>query len=295
MTQISLNKRDGYWAGSFAAMASPCEILVDGEDRPLAERLTRIAAEEACRIEAKLSRYRSDNIIHDINTSDGCAVKVDDEVAHMLDFADRCHELSDGRFDVTSGILRNVWKFDGSDRVPSNNQVDALLPHIGWKQTRWEEPWFTLPAGMEIDLGGIGKEYAVDRTLALLQAETSASVVVNYGGDLHASGPQQSGRPWTVGIEDPASSEHAAKAISIPRGALATSGNARRYLEKDGVRYSHVLDPRTGWPVTDAPRSVTVLADTCTEAGMLATFAMLEGREAEAFLEAQGVRFWCLR
>jgi thiamine biosynthesis lipoprotein len=83
--------------------------------------------------------------------------------------------------------------------------------------------------------------------------------------------------------------------IEIARGGLATSGDARRFLEKDGKRYSHILDPHTGWPVEGAPRSVTVAADTCTQAGMLATFALLNGRDAEAFLARQGVRHWCLR
>jgi thiamine biosynthesis lipoprotein len=83
--------------------------------------------------------------------------------------------------------------------------------------------------------------------------------------------------------------------VELHRGALATSGDARRYLERDGVRYSHILDPRTGWPVAGAPRSITVAAPTCTEAGMLATFAMLRGPDAESFLDAEGVRYWCIR
>ena len=85
------------------------------------------------------------------------------------------------------------------------------------------------------------------------------------------------------------------RVINLKTGALATSGDARRFLQKYGIRYSHIIDPTTGWPVKDAPRSVTVAADTCVQAGMLSTLAMLEGAEAEAFLEAQGFDFWCLR
>ncbi|MDH3990867.1 MAG: FAD:protein FMN transferase, partial [Gammaproteobacteria bacterium] len=87
----------------------------------------------------------------------------------------------------------------------------------------------------------------------------------------------------------------AQKLIRLKNGGLATSGDARRFLLKDGIRYGHILDPTTGWPVTDAPRSITIAADTCTQAGMLATLAMLKGKDAESFLEDQDCQSWCLR
>jgi thiamine biosynthesis lipoprotein len=163
---------------------------------------------------------------------------------------------------------------------------------------------------MEIDLGGIGKEYAVDRVLALLRTRTAQPLLVNFGGDLAVSGPRHDGSAWAVGIEQPgepgapeaaagamapAAVQRAAGVIELSAGALATSGDARRFLLKDGVRYGHILDPRSGWPVRDAPRSVTVAAPTCVEAGMLATLAMLQGREAEHWLAAQGMPYWVLR
>jgi thiamine biosynthesis lipoprotein len=147
---------------------------------------------------------------------------------------------------------------------------------------------------MEIDFGGIGKEYAVDRAAALV-APIAPSSLLNFGGDLFAIGPSAQGRPWRVGIEALGATARAAKELELTHGALATSGDARRFLLKNGTRYGHVLDPRTGWPVQGAPRSVTVAAPTCTEAGMLATFALLAGRDAEAFLESQNVQHWCLR
>ncbi|MGW8370384.1 MAG: FAD:protein FMN transferase [Gammaproteobacteria bacterium] len=119
-----------------------------------------------------------------------------------------------------------------------------------------------------------------------------------FGGDLIALGPGDStglaDDGWTVGIES-LSGGSAVRRISLATGALATSGDSRRYLIREGRRYGHILDPRTGWPVPDAPRSVTVLAATCTQAGMLATFAMLMGCDAESFLRSQDVKFWCLR
>jgi thiamine biosynthesis lipoprotein len=101
--------------------------------------------------------------------------------------------------------------------------------------------------------------------------------------------------PWRVGVEAVDATATAARQIDLSVGALATSGDAHRYLLKGGKRYGHILDPTTGWPVDGAPRSVTVAAETCTQAGMLATLALLQGRDAESFLEAQGVQFWALR
>jgi thiamine biosynthesis lipoprotein len=292
----TLGRTEDGWKGSFAAMASPCEILVDGASARTARRLLEIASREAWRIEAKFSRYRDDGVVHRINHALGRPVEVDDETARLLDFAAECHALSGGRFDVTSGVLRRAWRFDGSDRVPSPAQVEACLPYVGWEKARWSRPVIVLPEGMEIDLGGIGKEYAADRTLDLLRRETSAAVLVNFGGDLTVSGPRRRGRPWLVGVESvERDATDAARRIELSRGALATSGDANRFLLKDGVRYSHVLDPKTGWPVQGAPRSVTVLAGNCTEAGLLATLALLQGERAETFLAAQAARHWCLR
>lgn len=293
---MTLLRRSGYWEGSFEAMASPCSLLAEVESAEEARRLLAIARAEALRIEAKFSRYRTDNILHRIHTSAGQPLEVDDETAQLLDYAAHCHTLSEGRFDVTSGVLRQVWRFDGSDRLPSAEAVIALLPRIGWAKISWQRPRLVVPPGMEIDLGGIGKEYVVDRSALLLAAETDASLLINYGGDLFATGPRADGRSWRVGLDDPtATGKRSRGELEIHRGAIATSGDARRYLLKGGIRYSHILDPRTGWPVPDAPRSVTVVADTCLEAGMLATFAVLMGSEAENFLGLQSVRHQVIR
>ncbi len=295
MNDTSIDIKDTYSIGYFSAMACPCEILIETTDRQHATSLTERAFHEARRIEQKFSRYRDDNIIHQINTSAGKATRVDEETALMLDFAQQCYQLSEGKFDITSGVLRKIWKFDGSDNIPKQQQVEQLIQQIGWSKIKWESPCIRMPANMEIDLGGIGKEYAVDSTAKILSAHTDKSFLVNYGGDIACPRPRQSNTPWTVGVDDPAhTGENAAGRITLFHGALATSGDARRFLLKDGIRYSHILDPRTGYPVPDAPRSVSVIANNCVEAGMLSTFAMLQGRGATDFLKAQGVKFWCI-
>jgi thiamine biosynthesis lipoprotein len=293
ITTPLLSRRYG-WFGSFRAMASPCEVHVPGADHETAERVFDVVVAETGRIEQKFSRYRPDNVIHRINTANGEPVTVDEETAGLLDYADRLFELSDGRFDITSGVLRKVWRFDGSDRVPHASDVRKILRRVGWRRASWKAPVLTLEPGMEIDLGGIGKEYAVDRAGARAR-EIWPRALLNFGGDLMAFGTGIDSNAWTVGIEGVTAAGLPVARIRLAFGALATSGDARRYLLKNGKRYGHILDPRTGWPVENAPRSVTVAAPTCTHAGMLATFAMLRGVDAETFLEDEGVDYWCLR
>ena len=131
--------------------------------------------------------------------------------------------------------------------------------------------------------------------MAVALAETGAACLINFGGDLVASKPPSDGAGWQVGIDalDPGEGK-AQKRLRLKNGGLATSGDARRFLMKDGVRYGHILDPTTGWPVSNSPRSITVAADTCTQAGMLSTLAMLRGAEARSFLEEQGAQHWIL-
>ena len=275
-------------------MGSPCELITEANSRDRARDLARLVADEVWRIEDKFSRYRDDNIVHRINTAAGRGVEVDDETAGLLDFAVTLYELSDRKFDITSGVLRAVWRFDGSDRIPEPEAVRRILDKVGWDKVSWRRPVLTMPAGMEIDLGGIGKEYAADRAVNLLRAAGAPPSLVNLGGDLAVSGPPSNRRAWKVAIEGEREGSHE-KRIELRQGALTTSGDARRFLLRKGVRYSHILDPTTGWPVPDAPRSVTVAADTCTQAGMISTMAMLRGRSAEQFLAEEGIQSWCRR
>jgi FAD:protein FMN transferase len=294
-TSLCITRHKDHWRGSFSAMGSPCQILSKAR-RPAAEMQLEAVAAEAWRIEAKFSRYRSGNIVDRINSANGAPVEVDEETANLLDFAATLYGLSDKRFDITSGVLREVWTFDGSDRIPQAEQVSRVLKRVGWGKGSWQRPVLTLLRGMQIDFGGIGKEYAVDRAAALAEMHSDAPCLINFGGDIAALGALSGNEPWRVGIESlSAGAGQPFKRIHLQHGGLATSGDSRRFLLKDGIRYSHLLNPLTGWPVLNAPRSVTVAANTCTEAGMLSTLAVLMGADAERFLKQQSVRFWCIR
>lgn len=281
-------------------MASPCELLIETDDNKLAEHIGQLAQSEALRIEHKFSRYRDDNIIYQINHSAGQTIEVDKETAGLLDYAVFCYELSDGMFDITSGVLGQAWHFDGRAAIPDEIEIKHLLTYVGWDKLIWKKPQLTLKQGMQIDLGGIGKEYAVDRVAGLLRQKTDSSILINFGGDLTCTGAKKDGSGWRVGIERPEynndqDEQSASKLIEISAGSLATSGDARRHIIKNGRRYGHILNPKTGWPVEGAPCSVTVAAGTCTEAGIMATLAMLHGQDAEKFLSEQEVTHWIQR
>jgi FAD:protein FMN transferase len=278
---------------AFTAMASRCEVRAHAPDEQSARNWADAAIAEVRRIEAKFSRYRDDSVVTRINRAAGKeAIPVDDETAALLAFGAELHQQSGGLFDLTSGVLRRAWDFKAA-RVPQQSAIDVLLPLVGWSKVHWLPPSFALPqAGMEIDFGGIGKEYAADRAAAAIETAGGQHALVNLGGDIRVVGAQPDGAPWRIGVQDPRGKPGAAVAtLDVVRGAMATSGDYERYFEQGGRRYCHLLDPRSGWPVGHW-RSISVLAPVCVAAGACATIAMLQPQDdALAFLDAQGVRY----
>jgi len=269
------------------------ELQIGGTDRRAADRAAALAIAEVKRIEAKYSRYRHDSVTTAINRAAGVTpVAVDAETAALLRYADRCHALSDGLFDITSGVLRRAWDFKRSPpRIPSADALAALRALIGWKRVDWSDERVWLPdAGMELDFGGIGKEYAADRAAAILRDAGIAHALVNLGGDVRAIGPRGDGMPWRVAIRDPRDTGAVVGTMLVDDEAVATSGDYERYVEVDGRRYCHILDPRSGMPVAHW-QSASVVAPLAILAGSYATIAMLAGDRAPGFLDGQRVRY----
>lgn len=284
----TVERRDDYYVVQFSAMASPCEFLIESSDAALVETLAKMGVDEVTRIEHKFSRYVKDNLCYKINNANGEKIEIDDEYFKLLSYANTCYELSDGMFDITSGVLRRVWKFDGSDHIPTQKSIDAVMPLIGWHHVVFDQQSIQMLPDMEIDFGGIGKEYAVSVVAEKFRYHApEVSALINLGGDIQITHARLDHQCWNVGIEN------SEQAIALTEGALATSGDANRYLLKNGKRYSHILNPKTGWPVPNAPASVTVYSPLCVQAGSLATLSLLQGRQAEAFLKEQDVQYWC--
>jgi len=296
--KVKCQPREAGFLLSFNAMASPCEVLVDCVSKSQALKLGKIAAQEAWRIEDKYSRYQQQSVCGQLNFKAGKTCNIDQETYLLLKFADDCYQMSDGLFDITSGVLRKAWRFDSSDNIPSQQQINALLPFIGWQKTSLTEHSFLMKKGMEIDFGGLGKEYAVDRALQLINEQTDAPVLINFGGDLAVNKARlvkDAQQAWQVGIDHPSFSQDKSVIVEMTAGAVATSGDANRFLLKNGKRYSHILNVKTGWPVENPPSAITVAAPQCIQAGFLATLALLQGKNAEQFLTEQEIKFWAIR
>jgi len=275
----------------FKAMGSPCELRLYGPEPEVLERAAGLAQAEVVRLERKYSRYRDDSLASAINRSagDSAGIELDLETTHLLEYARTAWEQSDGMFDITSGVLREVWDFR-SGRVPQQAEVTAVLERVGWSKLRWRPPHLVLPIpGMQLDFGGFVKEYAADRAAAACRAGGVGHGIADLGGDLAAVGPRPDGNGWSVGVRHPRRSGEALASVGLARGGLASSGDYERAMIVDGVRYAHILDPRSGWPVHGLA-CVTVLAPSCLIAGTATTIAMLKGeREGPRWLDALGL------
>ena len=276
----------------FEAMGTVCQLRLCADSEADASVAARRAIDEVRRLEAKYSRYRADSIVSRINAAAGSGerIAVDAETAGLLGFADTLFEASEGLFDITSGILRRVWDFKAA-RLPSAEAVAELLPDVGWPLADWDGETLALQRpGMELDFGGFAKEYAADRAAATLREAGIHGGTVNLGGDVSLVGPHPNGVPWRIGIAHPRRAGEVIASIELTHGALATSGDYERAFEVDGRRYCHIIDPRTGWPVTHW-QCVSVVGPACLASGALTTMAMLMGEGAHAFLREQGVGF----
>lgn len=276
----------------FMALGTRCHMRLCARSESAATAAARRAIAEIQRIEAKYSRYREDSIVSRINAlaGSGQAVPVDAETSGLLGFAAQMHEHSEGLFDITSGILRRVWDFK-SGRLPDEDAVRALLPCVGWQHVAWDGRSISLTRhGMQLDFGGFGKEYAADSAATVLIGAGVSGGTINLGGDVRIVGPHPDGSPWVLGVSHPRQPNAVVASIELRTGALATSGDSERYMEVDGRRYCHILDPRTGWPV-EHWQSVSVVGPACLAAGALTTIAMLKREGADDFLREQGVGF----
>ncbi len=261
----------------FGAMGTDNELVLDGTDRAILERAADAAIADVRRIEAKYSRYRNDSVTTRINRAAGGApVALDHETAALLAYADACHRESEGRFDITSGVLRSVWDFRApAPRKPTAAMLAEAMSRIGWPEVEWNEKSVRLPrAGMELDFGGIGKEYAADRVATLCIEAGAKHGCVNLGGDVRVWGGRPDGDPWRIGVRHPRDEQAAVAGVDLVDGAVATSGDYERYVEIDGRRYCHIIDARSGEPVS-AWQSISVVAPLAIVAGSHATIGML--------------------
>lgn len=239
--------------------------------------------DEIDRIEARISSWRDDSeTAAVVRAAGGDPVVVSEELFGLVERALKVSRLTGGAFDPTFGGVGRLWDFRADPPVlPDAEALRAGLELVDWRRIELDRERRTvrLPiAGMRLGFGGIGKGYAANRVAAVLRERGIVNGLVDAGGDLLAFGLQEDGEPWTVAIADPTAKGRVFARLPVRDGAVVTSGDYERYVEIDGVRYAHILDPRTGWPVRGL-RSVTVVCPDAELADALATSVFVMGRD----------------
>lgn len=272
--------RGGATEVTFQALGTQCRILLGGSG-PRVDSAADGAVQWVADFEAKYSRFLPGSLISRINAAAGVEpVALDAESERLFALCHDLHFLSRGIFDPTALPVLQLWNWKANPpMLPTDRQVEAARSLVGWKQVQRTPGRIFLPkAGMGLDLGGMGKEYAVDQVALLLRMSGVAGALVDFGADIRVFGTPPDGRPgWHIGLEDPQHPGACWRGLAVRDAAVATSGDYRRAFELNGVRYGHIVDPRTGRPVTQGVRAVSVLAPSCTQAGLLSTAAFVLG------------------
>lgn len=277
-------------------MGSPCELQLYAPTPKFAQNVAEKITADIYRLEQKYSRYRGNSFLSQINkiAALGGTITIDEETAGLLNYAQTCYELSDGLFDITSGILRRAWRFD-CDELPDDKTIETLLKRIGLQHLQLKDLTLSFSqAEMELDFGGIVKEYAADRAATLCTSLGILHGIVNLGGDIKIIGSHPDKKAWRVGIQHPRNQNKIWKTLKLKAGALAGSGDYERYLMIDGKRYSHILNPKTGYPVRQLA-AVSVVADLCVVAGSAATITMLKEKDGEKWLKSLGLEYYVFK
>lgn len=265
----------------FNAMGTTCEVQYALEDGDVAQTFEAAAQAWVRRFEARCTRFRDDSVIGRLNASAGTGVwiEIDTEMERIFDVCASICSMTHGLLDPSAAPLATLWNYKvTSPRIPTIAEIAAALQRVGWHRVERRPGAIRLPDfGMAIDLGGWGKEYAVDAVAALAREHGLRSVLVDFGHDISVTGAPP-GRPaWHVGLEDPARPGTSNGSIALVHRAVASSGDYLRCFVHEGRRYGHIIDPRTGRPVANGCRQVTVVGTSCLMAGVLATTAFILG------------------
>ena len=262
-------------------MGSRFDLTIVAQDKTSAQAYIDTAVIEITRIENLISEWIPNTQVSAINRNAGIKpVKVDKELFDLTERALYLSKLTHGAFDISFAAADKIWKFDGSMlTVPTPEAVKASLKNIGYKNIKLDSKnqtiFLALP-GMKIGFGATGKGYAADRTKALLLSKNVIAGIINASGDMNSWGKQPEGTPWTVGITDPFDTENTMSVFALENNAVVTSGTYEKYVELDGKRYAHIIDPRTGYPAKGVA-SVTIFANSAEMANGLSTAIVVLG------------------
>ena len=258
-----------------AMLGSPFEITVVAKDTIQANEYIDSAVNEVKRIENLISDWIPTTQISEVNRNAGLKpVKVDAEVFELVTRANKISKLTNGAFDISYASMDKIWKFDGSMKaMPTPEAIKKSVEKIGYQNIILNEvdnSIFLKLDGMKLGLGGIGQGYIADKVKAVLQSKGCTSGIVNVSGDINTWGKQIDGKLWTVGIINPMNKNKVFATFPLEDSAVETSGSYEKFVIFNGIRYSHIIDPRTGYPATGIV-SVSVFAKQTEIADALAT------------------------
>lgn len=265
-------------------MGSRFDVTVVARDSITASAHIDTAIAEIDRIEKLISSWDENSQTSKINKYAGIKpVKVDDELFKLIERAIEISKLTDGAFDISYASMDKIWKFDGSmTEMPTDEEIKASVAKVGYKNIlldKLNSTVFLKIEGMKIGFGAIGKGYAADKAKDLLISKGVVSGIINASGDMNTWGKQPDGSEWKIAITNPLNKNKAFALLPITNGAVVTSGNYEKYVSFNGKRYSHIIDPRTGYP-SSGIISVTVFAPKAELADALATSIFVMGKEA---------------
>jgi thiamine biosynthesis lipoprotein len=264
------------------AMSTPVNIAFVTSSTAMAQDLGRAAIDWIARFEARYSRFLPESIVGQINARHGGDwLELDEDADRLLSLCAEMHCLTRGVFDPAALPLLRIWDWKADPpRIPSESEIRAALQTSGWDKVERRPRGIRLPiAGMGIDLGGIGKEFAVDQIVSLARSFGIADVMIDIGQDIRVTGHPPGKDAWYIGLEEPDRPGQCWTGVRLTDQAVATSGDYFRSFTRDGRRYGHILDPRTGLPVSNGCQAVSVIAPNCVMAGILSTAAFILGAE----------------
>jgi thiamine biosynthesis lipoprotein len=264
-------------------LGSPFEMTVVAKDTVQGNYYIDLAVAEVKRVEYLISDWIPTTQISQINKNAGIKpVKVDKEVLDLVGRAIKVSQITSGAFDISYASMDKIWKFDGSMKeMPTQEAIKKSVSKIGYKNIILdpkEQTIFLKNEGMKLGLGGIGQGYIADKVKELLFSKGCTSGIVNVSGDINAWGKQPDGKPWTVGIVNPLNKNKIFATFPLENSAVETSGSYEKFVTFNGVRYSHIIDPRTGYPAQGVV-SVSVFAKQTEIADALATGIFVLGME----------------
>lgn len=279
-------------------LGSPYEVTVVAKDTIQGNLYIDMAIAETRRIENQISDWIPTTPISTINKNAGIKpIKVDAEVFGLVERALKISQITEGAFDISYASMDRIWKFDGSMKeMPTPEAIKKSVAKIGWKKVLLdpkEKTIFLKEEGMKLGLGGIGQGYIADKVKELLFSEGCTSGIINVSGDINAWGKQPDGKPWSVGIVNPMNKNKVFATFPLEDSSVETSGSYEKYVTFNGTRYSHIIDPRTGYPATGIV-SVSVFAKQTEVADALATGIFVLGVEVGLDLANQIKGIGCI-